>query len=68
VVTKDLAAFSSHGHLRKWFEGSACIGWDSVSAKDNRALLFLENGDMISMNKKNKETCSMIWKFCLSYA
>jgi hypothetical protein len=34
-----------------------------VSAKDNRTLLFSENGDMISMNKKKKETCSMVWQF-----
>jgi hypothetical protein len=41
-----------------------------VSAKDKKKLLFSENGDMISMNKKinKQETCSMVLKFCLSYA
>jgi hypothetical protein len=40
-----------------------------MPAKDNMTLLFSENGDMISMNKKiNKETCSMVWNFFLSYA
>jgi hypothetical protein len=37
-----------------------------VSAKDNRTLLFSENGDIISMNKNKKETCSMVWQFFLS--
>jgi hypothetical protein len=32
-----------------------------VSARDNQTLLFSENGDMISINKK--DTCSMIWQF-----
>jgi hypothetical protein len=68
VLRKDLAMVSSRGHLGGWFEGSACTGWNSVSAKDNMTVLFSENGDMISMNKKKKETCSMVWKFCLSYA
>jgi hypothetical protein len=36
-------------------------------AKDNRTLLFLENGDMVSMKQKKKETYSMVWKFYLSY-
>jgi hypothetical protein len=26
VLRKDLAAVSSHGHLGRWFEGSACAG------------------------------------------
>jgi hypothetical protein len=56
---KGLATFSSRGHLGKWFEGSACAGWNYVSAKDNRTLLFLENGDMISMNKKRKRP--IVW-------
>jgi hypothetical protein len=37
--------------------------------RDNMTLLFSKNGDMISMNKNKKETCSMVWNFfCLSYA
>jgi hypothetical protein len=26
VIRKDLAAVSSHGHLGRWFEGTAYIG------------------------------------------
>jgi hypothetical protein len=26
VIRKDLTAVSSHGHLERWFEGSACAG------------------------------------------
>jgi hypothetical protein len=32
-----------------------------VSAKDNRTLLFSENGDTISMNKKKKKTRHVAW-------
>jgi hypothetical protein len=34
-----------------------------VSAKDNRTLLFLENGDMISMNKKRKRPVTWFGNF-----
>jgi hypothetical protein len=34
-----------------------------VSAKDKETMLFSENGDMNSMKKYKKETCSMIWQF-----
>jgi hypothetical protein len=34
-----------------------------VSAKDNKALLFLKNGDMISMNKKIKTHVSWFGNF-----
>jgi hypothetical protein len=68
VLRKDLSMVFSRGHLGRCFEGSAFIGGKSLSTKDNMTLLFLENGDMISMIKKKKETCSMVWKFCLPYA
>jgi hypothetical protein len=55
VLRKDLATVSSRGHLGRWFEGSTCTGSNFVSAKDSRTLLFLENGDMISMNKKKRD-------------
>jgi hypothetical protein len=31
--------------------------------RDKRTLLFSENGDIISMNKKKKDTCRMVWQF-----
>jgi hypothetical protein len=34
-----------------------------VSAKDNRTLLFLDNGDMISMNKKIKRLVAWFGNF-----
>jgi hypothetical protein len=33
VLRKDLVAISSHGHLGRWFERSACAEFNSVSAK-----------------------------------
>jgi hypothetical protein len=38
-----------------------------VSTKDNMTLLFLENGDMISINKK-KRPVAWFFFFFLSYA
>jgi hypothetical protein len=32
-----------------------------MSAKDNRTLLFSENGDMISMNKKRRRKRPVAW-------
>jgi hypothetical protein len=26
VIRKDLFAVSSRGHVRRWFEGSSCVG------------------------------------------
>jgi hypothetical protein len=54
VLRKDLAMVSSRGNLGRCIEGSACARRNFVSAKDNRTLLFLGNGHMISMNKKNE--------------
>jgi hypothetical protein len=63
VLRKDLSAVSSHGHLGRWFEGSAYVGRNSMSSKDNMTLLFSENGDMISMNKKRKRLVAWFGNF-----
>jgi hypothetical protein len=67
VLRKDLVTVSNRGHPGSGLK-EAPVQDDILSARDNRTLLFSENGDTISMNKNNKETCGMVWQFCLSYA
>jgi hypothetical protein len=63
VLRKHLAMVTWEGGLKEAPAQDEILCQPRIT----RHCYFSENGDMISMKEK-KETCSMVWQFCLSDA